>query len=211
MQGVPVVRNEAVSALEQIETLVGMLGAAIHLCETQGNICTRPQLNGFSAVLKYAQGLVQEISTDQSQIPLAKQYSQVLGELANTLKGFAQRLMEQEQAGNRDPEAEAKIMLKAQESQLKNAATQEKNQQSLQHKQASFEQSQSQKAEMHALQQQMAAQQAQMKAMMAKIETMTEAAKAKVEINVARAKAANDIAISRQKAEAVETPDSPES
>jgi hypothetical protein len=202
MQGVPVVQNEAVSALEQIDTMIGMLGAAIHACEVQGNMCSRQQLTGFTAVLQYCQGLVQEIATDQAQIPLAKQYSQSLGNLANILKGFAQRLQEQEAAGQRDPEAEAKIAIMAQGAAVKAQTSQQKAQQTLVHRQATFDQQQQHKAEAHALEQQVAAREAAMEARMARLEAMIEVGKAKVEIAATHAKANADIEATARKSAA---------
>lgn len=200
MQGVPVPQNEQVAAIEQIDTLIGMLAGAITLCEQQGNVCTRQQLNGFAATLGYCQQLVAQIATDESKGHLAKQYSQQLGELANILKGFAQRLQEEEQASQVDPEKQAKIINMAQAAQVKTAATVEKNRQQLQHKQESFAQAQQQKAEAHAMDQQIIAREAAMNARIQKLEADLAAAKAQVEINATQAKALADIEATKAKA-----------
>lgn len=201
MQGVQVIHNQDYSALEQIDTLIGMLASAIRICEQQGNVATRQQLNGFMNTLQYCQGLVQEIATDESKIPLAKQYSQSLGELANILKGFAQRLMEKEAASQIDPEQQAKIQMMAQQAQIKAQSTQQKNQQSLAHKQLAFDQSQQQKAETHAMDQQITAREAAMEARLAKLEAQLEVGRAKVDIATTRAKAMADIQSARMKAD----------
>jgi hypothetical protein len=205
MQGVPVLRNQDYSALEQIDTLIGMLGGAVHTCEVQGNMCSRQQLNGFASVSQYCQQLVQEIAADPNQIPLAKQYSQALGNLDNILKGFAQRLQEQEAAGQQDPEAQARIAIMAQGAQVKQQATEVKTQQSLAHKQASFDQQQQHRAESHAMDQQIEARQAaseqRLMALEAQLEAMITVGKAKTDIAATKAKAMADVQATKRRVE----------
>ncbi len=221
MQGVPVPNNPDVTALEQIDPMIGMLAAAIHGCEQNGNICTRPQLTGFASVMQYTQGLVQQIATDESQGPVAKQYSQSLGELANILKGFAQRLQEQEAAGQVDQEAQAKIQMMAQSAQVKNQAAEEKSHQSLLHNQAKFEQAQAHGSERHALTQQTvaerhalsqkaAAEKAALEAKVAELEAQVAVGKARVEIATTQAIADSKVKIAEKQANApVKQPSAP--
>lgn len=193
MQGVQIPFNEEIPAMQQIDPLMGMLSGAVSLCEQQGNVCTRPQLNGFAMVMNYINALVQQIAQDKSSGPLAKQYSQALGQIANIVKGFAQRLAEEEQASQIDPEQQAKIIQLQQKNQVTLQSKMMKDRQSMAQKQESFEQAQRHKAEAHAIDQQIQSREAALDLERARMETMVDVAKAKVDLATTRAKAEADL------------------
>jgi len=107
MHGVPVRMKEGLSPIEQIETLLGLMAGVIARVEKQTNLATPSELAGLQQVGQYVSGLIQHLGQNPEEKQRVKQYGDVLGKLMNSLKGFAQRLQEQQQAQT-DPESQAK-------------------------------------------------------------------------------------------------------
>ena len=109
MQGVPVPQNESVPALEQVETLLGLMSGVMVRIGQQTNMATPGELLGLMTVAAYVGQLNQQVAGDPSNQQVAKENAQTLGKLMNVLKGFQQRLEQhQAQGDGPDPEAIAK-------------------------------------------------------------------------------------------------------
>jgi hypothetical protein len=132
MQGVPIPINDRLPAVDQGEMLLGMLAGKISNCEQNGNVCTASELQGMSAVSGYIGQLQQIIAQNTMMQPVAKEMGDVLGKLQNVMKGFAQRLAEQQGQGDNGQQAE---LLKA---QSKAEITQANAAQKMHHKEQSF-------------------------------------------------------------------------
>jgi len=146
MSGAAVPVNENVPATEVIETLLGMLGAAIQGVEQTDNMGTPDKLVGFQTVMQYVGQLVQQISGDQAQGEKVKAYGEALMKMGNTMKGFATRQQQAEEAKNIDPEIQAKAQATMMQAQQKMQVSQATTQQKMAHKDAAFKADQQRKS-----------------------------------------------------------------
>lgn len=96
MHGVPVQMQEGNNPIEQVEVMLGLMAGVITRIESQTNLATPGELAGLQTVAQHIQQLIQALSQDKAQVPRAKSYSQALSKLMNSLKGFAQRLQQQQ-------------------------------------------------------------------------------------------------------------------
>lgn len=78
----------------------------------EDNLKAKPAL-GLQNVAKHVEMFLQIMAQDETARPKVRQYSDLLGQLMNVIKGFAQRLQEKMAAGNGapgiDPEVQGKI------------------------------------------------------------------------------------------------------
>lgn len=102
MQGARVEFAEDQNRVEIIETLLGEMVVIVAPLKQAGK-ATMEQVLGLANMGRHIQQLIQTISTDEDQEQRAKQYSDLLGQLMNEVKGFAQRLQE-EQGGEQNGE-----------------------------------------------------------------------------------------------------------
>jgi len=114
MQGVPVNLPDRLNPIEQIETLLGMMASVIApLVENQG-MASEQQVIGLNTVAGYIGELIGRVAQDENEGERVRQYGDDLSQLKNEVKGFQQRLMEQQEAmaqsGGMSPEAQAKIL-----------------------------------------------------------------------------------------------------
>lgn len=133
MQGVDVPMKEGLSPIDQGEQLLGMLSGKIAFCEQNGNICSPSELQGMTTVSNYIGKLEKQLEQDKSQMQVAKEMSDILGKLNNALKGFAQRIQEQQQQGQQT-EDQAAIIKAQSDSQIRQATAAQK----MHHKEQSF-------------------------------------------------------------------------
>jgi len=157
MLGVPVQVKEGLSLSEQIETILGLMSGVIARIEKTGNVARQDEIIGLQNCAEYLSGkqdgnnqtpgLIQRLEADPNNKQQAKQFSQILGKLMNTVKGFEQRLMEQQkkaaiQNGENGQSEMALAQAKAQATMLQAGAkakvTETGARQKLQHKDAAF-------------------------------------------------------------------------
>lgn len=105
MLGVPVQRREGLSIVDQIGTIIGLMAGVIARIEKTGNMATAAEIIGLHNCESYLNnkdpkngpiGLIPQLEQDEPQKPLAKNFAKVLSGLMNTVKGFEQRLAEQQ-------------------------------------------------------------------------------------------------------------------
>ena len=140
MNGVQPQFKEGLSLIEEIEVLLVLGHGKAGQMEQSGNTGTAAEVMGLQTLVQFVGGLIQQLAQDESQQEKVKQFSDILGQLDNLVKGFAQRLQEQQQQGQPDPEAMAKVQAIAMQTQAKIGADQAKTQQKLQHKEQAFRQ-----------------------------------------------------------------------
>ncbi len=138
MRGLPANPAEGVNMPEQINTLLGLLAGEITMVEKTDNMGDQRELIGLQNVAQQIDRMIQFLSQDPQQKQQAGEYSQVLGELMNTVKGFQQRQQQQAQKNGHDPEAEAKLQATVEQTKVKLAGKQASDAQKLHHKEVAF-------------------------------------------------------------------------
>lgn len=113
MYGVPVRQREGLSLIDQIDTLIGLLSGVIAQIEQNGNVTDQREINGLNNVAQYTNTLIQQLAQDDAQKPLTKQFADDLGQLTNLIKGFQQRVTEQQQSAGEDASKAQAVMMKA--------------------------------------------------------------------------------------------------
>lgn len=142
MQGVQVRMKEGISGAEQIETLLGLLAGKIAQLGKTGNMASKDQIIGMSTVMQYVAALNAQLAQDEQQKARVKQYADTLGKLQNAVKGFAQRLAEQNQQQNGNGGLPPEALAKIEGSKISAASSakikEEKNTQQMRHKEVAF-------------------------------------------------------------------------
>lgn len=95
MQGVPARLKDGLNPIEVIETLLGMMAGVVTRIEQNGNMATAGEVAGLQITGQYVAQLVQQLEQNPQEKQRVKQYTDSLGKLTNSVKGFAQRLAEQ--------------------------------------------------------------------------------------------------------------------
>lgn len=140
MLGLPVPVPREVSLSQYAETLVIQLQMLTQQIEESGGMVDEQQLRGLMNVDQYIQQLLQHLEADESERERVRAMQDSLGNSQNLIKAFAQRLQEQKQASQMDPEAMAKIQAIVMTAQVKAQETQASGAQRREQKQLAFEQ-----------------------------------------------------------------------
>lgn len=147
--GLPRSIPEGIEREDYIETLLQMAEAKMTAITQTDNIGSPQELTGLGAVLQHTAENIQLVSKNPSKKEMVKQWGDMLGQLENLLKGFAQRLEEQQANEQGDPEAEAKAQATAQKAAQDYEIKEAKAQQDLQNRQMKFEQEMTQNVARH--------------------------------------------------------------
>lgn len=98
MLGVPVQRKEGFPILEVCGTMLGLMAGVVSRIEQTGNMATSGEIAGLKQVAQFVDQMIVQLEADIPNRPAAKEFADMLGKLMNSVKGFEQRLMEQQQA-----------------------------------------------------------------------------------------------------------------
>lgn len=108
--------------LEIIETLLRILTKKVDRGAQQGGMVSAQELAGLQAIAEHIGTRIQLLDEDEQQKQRAKQYADLLANLGNHIKAFAQRLqqamqaqMKAQQQGNGQQGPDPKVMAKVQE------------------------------------------------------------------------------------------------
>ncbi len=144
MFGAPVTMREELNPIDQIETMIGSMAGVISSIERTGNVATAREIEGLTNVEKYTAQLIQILAQNKEEKPRVKEYADALGKLMNTVKGFAQRLQQQQaQNGqNGNGELQAKLQSQVITAQAKAKIKQATAAQNMHHKEIAFQQEQ---------------------------------------------------------------------
>lgn len=141
--------------IESAETLVGELGLAVGRKLQKGGMASEAEIAGYQNVLAHVAELVAEIAKDKPQRERAKRIAQASGKLANEVKGFEQRLAQQQAAqngnGGIDAETKAKIAATIITAKAKAANTRESHAERTAQRQAQFDLEQERDEQRHNL------------------------------------------------------------
>ena len=147
MAGGKVEFTEDQNRIELAQTLLVELSLLVNQVKaTGGMVSDAGQLIGFQNFLKHVSELIAEISQDKAQGELAKKMAQASGNLANEIKGFAQRFQQKQKAeaskngnGGMDAETRAKVAATLLTAKVKAANTRESHAQRTAQRQAQSE------------------------------------------------------------------------
>lgn len=121
------------------------MGTIVQQIQARDNMGTPEQIMGLQNMAQHVQKFLEIMSQSPEARPKVRQYGDLLGQLMNVVKGFAQRQAEKAKAGNgngMDPElmkTQSEIQARQMETQAKNQATAEKSALQQAQKQTSFE------------------------------------------------------------------------
>lgn len=157
MSGALVKFPSDMNLIEITQVLIGELALQLKQVLTTTGMTTPERLAGFQNVLTHISNLVGIISQDAAQKELAKKLAQESGQLANEIKGLAQRLAQKQKAdaakngnGGLDGETRAKVAATLLTAKVKAANTRESHAQRTAQRQAQFEMQQQQDERRHA-------------------------------------------------------------
>lgn len=193
MQGGIVEFGEEHNRRDLIETLLLEMALIVQRIVSTGSMATAQEVAGLQNMGMHIAQLLQLIEQDKGEQERAKQYADQLGNLMNSVTGFAQRLEEQQQAsagaeGNGEmAKTAAKIQSDRIMAEAKAANTRESHAQRTAQRQVQFESQQKQKEDEHQLEmrRQLESQE---------VEDVTQGIKTAAEIQRENAKAKNETA-----------------
>lgn len=170
MLGIPMSLKQGVNHSEYVETLLRAMEAIVQRIKMAGNMATPLELNGLQALAGQTvdgkplpgNGVanhIQILAQDKEEKATVKEYADVLKNLMNEVKAFAQRLQEQMQQqaqaaggdGGMDPKDMAKIQAILLTAKTKADAASKSHAQRTAQRQLQFEQQMRQDQERHAL------------------------------------------------------------
>lgn len=122
MSGVPVAPKKGADAREQVGVIVQLMQSKAQQIEQTDGMGTPQDIQGLMMATGYAQTLMQQLATNKGNEQFLKQSQDVIGNVMNMVKAFAQRQQEKQQAladaQSQDPVAQAKIQIEAQRAQF---------------------------------------------------------------------------------------------
>lgn len=155
MQGGVVQFTERHNQRDIIETLLLEMALIVQRIVSTGSMATAQEVAGLQNMGMHIAPLIEFVSQNKGEQERAKQYQDQLGNLMNAVKGFAQRLQEQQQAGA-GAEANGEMAKTASQlqadqikAQAKAANARESHAQKTAQRQVQFEAAQKQKEDQH--------------------------------------------------------------
>lgn len=143
MRGLPFTPTPQMVYEDYVGTWLRDMGLIVKGIQAAGQVGTQEQLIGLQNMATHIGTFLQIMAEDEAAGPKVRQYSDLLGQLMNVIKGFAQRLAEKTKAGNGnggpDQETQAKLQGKILLDQVNAKAKEEKSVQSQAQKQAGWE------------------------------------------------------------------------
>ena len=114
MHGQQVSLRKGIDQQGYVETLIKMVaGIAQRIAQTD-NVGTTADITGMMTVLNDVQEHIAIIGQDKSMGQAVKRYSDAVAQLTNEIKGYAQRVIQKEQAANSASQQDPAAMAKAQ-------------------------------------------------------------------------------------------------
>jgi hypothetical protein len=144
LEGVMVSPRKGMNPIEYVEAQLAVLGQKIEAIEQNGGMADPDDVMGLSMLVQHITANVQQVAQDPAQQQRVKMYEDALGKASNYIKGYIQRLQEQQQAAMESgqqgmtPEAMSKIqgaiMMAQSNAKIKEAAAEQK----MRHKELQF-------------------------------------------------------------------------
>lgn len=188
MQGLPVGVKTGQNHIEYVDTLLAYMGMLIQRIEQSGGMATQDQIMGLQNMAQHIGQHIQIIAQDPQEKQRVKQYGDAMSKMMNMVRAYQQRLEEQMQEQNGqpqgpDPEVMAKLEAQKAMAEAKVQNTRESHAEKTAQRRISFEEKQQQSAESHKLD-------LQKKEVEAEIELATKQGLAAIETQKASQKAA---------------------
>jgi hypothetical protein len=109
MQGVPVSLKDGINRTETVDTTLRLMTMVVRQIMQGGGVGTQQQIIGLQLAAQYAGGHLQLIAQDPAEKQKVKEFGDVLGQIMNQVKAFAQRQAESQQSGPSGGEAEGEM------------------------------------------------------------------------------------------------------
>lgn len=150
IDGKPVMLASEINNIELVETLLAMLAQDIQRIENDGGMVDARRIMGLANVMQFIESKVALIAQDEQAQDRVKQYMDALGQAANMVKAYEQRLVEQMQAQQQqgpqmDPQTAGKIQAMTITAESKARIDEARAAQKMQHKQEAFDADQQRK------------------------------------------------------------------
>lgn len=100
MMGLPFKKTPHMIYEDYVSTWLEQMGLTVRQIQASGGIGTQQQVSGLNNAAKRIGEFLKIMAQDEAAGPKVRQYGDLLGQLMNVVKGFSQRLKEQQQAGN---------------------------------------------------------------------------------------------------------------
>jgi hypothetical protein len=156
MMGMPVAIKTGMNHIEYIEALLDSMSMVIKRIaqgQQMGVMITPLEISGLGNIANHIGQHIQILAQDRNEKDRVKKYSDLLGKLANEVKGFAQQFFEKHQSENgQNPELQAKLQAEVIKAQSNAKIKEDKAAQAMSQKDASFQQRMEQEAEKHRMQ-----------------------------------------------------------
>lgn len=142
MRGLPFTPTPQMVYEDYVVTWLRDMGLIVKGIQATSQVGTQEQLAGLQNMAMHVSNFLQIMSDDEAAGPKVRQYGDLLGQLMNVIKGFQQRLTEQNQSGNGKgamDETQVKLQGKVMMDQVNAKAKEEKSVQAQAQKQSAFE------------------------------------------------------------------------
>ena len=155
MAGGQVNIKDGTNHIEVISTLLSMLGQKVQGIEQSGGMTDQKELLALGNVVDHISQEIEVLAQDKNEKQNVRQFQDMLGQIVNLIKAFAQRLKQsmEQQAGNGqaggDPKEAIKVESAAQLAKIKQQNTRESHAQRTAQRQIQFEMEARRKAEQH--------------------------------------------------------------
>jgi hypothetical protein len=131
ISGQPIVIATPLNRPEYIKTLIDMLSGEIERVNAAGGMPTQKEVFGMANVVSHCEEQIQQIAEDPGQEQNVKLFTDALTAAGNFIKGYVQRLQEQQQAGNEqvDPEVQKQLIAAQAKADIQRANAEQKREQ----------------------------------------------------------------------------------
>jgi hypothetical protein len=146
LDSLPVTLRTGVNHGEYVEVWLHAMAMLVQKMEGKGGTTTPDELSGLNNLGQHIGAQIKILSQDKTQKENVAQYGKDLGKLMNLVKGYAQRLQEQQQKqaqaqnGQMDPKDQAKIKATLMTAQTKQQIATESHAQKTAQRQIAFQQ-----------------------------------------------------------------------
>lgn len=155
LQGLPVDIKSGMNHIEYVQEILRGMAMQVKKINDRGGVATQPEIEGLVNAGHHTEEHIKIIAQDEKEKPLVKQFGDVLGNIMNQVKAFAQRLQQQRQQaqqngnGGLDPKDAAKIKATMLQAQTKTKLAQQSHAERTAQKRIAFEQQLKQKEQQH--------------------------------------------------------------
>jgi len=155
LQGFPVDIKTGMNHQEYVQEILKGMAMQVKKINDRGGVATQQEIEGLVNAGHHVEEHIKIIAQDEKEKPLVKQFGDVLGNIMNQVKAFAQRLHQQRQQaqqngnGKMDPKDLAKVQAMQLQAQTKAKLAQQSHAERTAQKRISFQQKLAQDAQKH--------------------------------------------------------------